>query len=90
MSELAFIVSDLHLGNSYFHKDNFLSWLDRLPAGAQLILNGDIIDDPDDPMPAAHQAVLDSASAVLPHALSSPSPAPRLSAIRAARIGCSV
>jgi len=59
MSELAFIVSDLHLGNSYFHKDNFLSWLDRLPAGAQLILNGDIIDDPDDPMPAAHQAVLD-------------------------------
>ena len=59
MSEAAFIVSDLHLGNGYFFRESFLSWLDQLPAGAQLILNGDIIDDPDKPMEADHQAVLD-------------------------------
>ncbi len=54
----SFIVSDLHLGSDYFHDGEFLAWLDALPAGAQLVLNGDIIDDPRYTLSAAHQAVL--------------------------------
>ena len=56
-AEVSFIVSDLHLGSEYFFHRDFLSWLDHLPPGAQLILNGDIIDDPDQPLGPEHQAV---------------------------------
>ena len=59
MSEPAsYIVSDLHLGNTYFHRDAFLAWLDSLPDGARLVLNGDTIDDPREPLPEEHQQVL--------------------------------
>jgi UDP-2,3-diacylglucosamine pyrophosphatase LpxH len=54
----AFIASDLHLGSPYCHHRPFLAWLDSLPAAAQLILNGDIIDDPRHPLGPEHQAVL--------------------------------
>jgi UDP-2,3-diacylglucosamine pyrophosphatase LpxH len=46
------------LGSDYFHDAEFLAWLEALPTGAQLILNGDIIDDPRYPLSSAHQAVL--------------------------------
>lgn len=60
MSETAsYIVSDLHLGNAYFDRQAFLSWLDSLPRGARLVLNGDTIDDPRDPLPEAHRKVLE-------------------------------
>jgi len=55
----AFIVSDLHLGSEYFYHHRFLSWLDKLPADAQLILNGDTIDDPRRSLGSAHEAVLE-------------------------------
>lgn len=54
----AFIVSDLHLGSPYCRHRPFLAWLASLPAAAPLILNGDIIDDPRDPLGPEHQAVL--------------------------------
>lgn len=57
--ERSFIVSDLHLGSAYFHHETFLSWLDALPAGARLVLNGDIVDEPGRPLPDEHLAVLD-------------------------------
>ncbi|MBT3193895.1 MAG: hypothetical protein HN341_15230, partial [Verrucomicrobia bacterium] len=38
-----FITSDLHLGIEQSRVDAFLAFLDTLPAGAQLVLNGDII-----------------------------------------------
>jgi UDP-2,3-diacylglucosamine pyrophosphatase LpxH len=57
--ERSFIVSDLHLGSAYFHHETFISWLDALPGGVQLVLNGDIIDDPRAPLPEEHGAVLD-------------------------------
>ena len=57
--ELSFIVSDLHLGSEFFHQELFFSWLDQLPPGARLVLNGDIVDDSRKSLPAGHQAVLD-------------------------------
>ncbi len=54
----SFVVSDLHLGNHYFFCDSFLSWLDGVPEGAGLILNGDILDKPERPLDDEHHAVL--------------------------------
>jgi UDP-2,3-diacylglucosamine pyrophosphatase LpxH len=54
-----YIVSDLHLGNEHFCHDHFISWLNSLPEGAQLILNGDVLDDPELPLNSAHAQVLD-------------------------------
>jgi UDP-2,3-diacylglucosamine pyrophosphatase LpxH len=56
---LVFVVSDLHLGNRYCRQGAFLSWLDSLPVAADLILNGDTIDNPREPLPPQDQAVLD-------------------------------
>ena len=54
-----FIVSDLHLGSAYFYHRNFSSWLDALPKGVPLVLNGDVIDEPGQALPDAHRAVLE-------------------------------
>ena len=54
-----YIVSDLHLGSEYFGRENFLRFLDGLPDGAGLVLNGDTIDEPGDPLPAEHERVLE-------------------------------
>lgn len=53
-----YIVSDLHLGSSYFRRENFVRFLDTLPAGARLVLNGDILDEPGDPLSPEHAAVV--------------------------------
>jgi len=53
-----YIVSDLHLGSSYFRLENFVGFLDTLPAGARLVLNGDILDEPGDPLSPEHAAVV--------------------------------
>ena len=37
----------------------FLSWLDALPKGVPLVLNGDVIDEPGRALPDAHRAVLE-------------------------------
>ena len=54
-----FIVSDLHLGSAYFYHRHFSAWLDALPPEVPLVLNGDVIDDPGQALPAAHRAVLE-------------------------------
>ncbi len=54
-----YIVSDLHLGNDHFRQGDFLSWMDSLPEGARLVLNGDVLDDPSIPLSADHARVLD-------------------------------
>ena len=59
VNQLSFIISDLHLGSKFFNKEKFLSWLDGLAPEAQLILNGDIIDNPAAVLCADHQAVLE-------------------------------
>ena len=54
-----YIVSDLHLGNEHCCRENFISWLDTLPEGAHLVLNGDVLDDPHKPLRDDHSHVLD-------------------------------
>ncbi|MEC8993700.1 MAG: UDP-2,3-diacylglucosamine diphosphatase [Candidatus Latescibacterota bacterium] len=53
-----YIVSDVHLGNRHCHLEQFGQFLDGLPAEACLVLNGDIIDEPDDPLPEADAQIL--------------------------------
>jgi hypothetical protein len=42
----AIIVSDLHIGSRYFLYDNFERFLGNVSEDYELILNGDIIDNP--------------------------------------------
>lgn len=58
MADGTYIVSDLHLGSPYFCRQNFVAFLDDLPPGARLVLNGDTIDEPGEPLPPAHAEVL--------------------------------
>jgi UDP-2,3-diacylglucosamine pyrophosphatase LpxH len=53
-----YIVSDLHIGSPYFRQEAFLQFLDGLPEGARLVLNGDTLDEPGEPLSAAHAAVV--------------------------------
>ena len=53
-----YIVSDLHLGSAYFRRENFVRFLDAMPAQAGLVLNGDTIDEPGDPLSTEHEAVV--------------------------------
>ncbi len=57
--DLAFIVSDLHLGSPHFYCREFIAFLDQLPAGATLVLNGDIIDDVRRRLPSTPRSVVD-------------------------------
>jgi UDP-2,3-diacylglucosamine pyrophosphatase LpxH len=54
------IVSDLHLGSPHCQAARFLAFLQGIPDGATLILNGDTIDRSPESLPAEHQAVLDA------------------------------
>ena len=58
-SQHSFIISDLHLGSEFFCREKFLSWLEDLEPEAQLILNGDIIEDSASALCAEHRAVLE-------------------------------
>ena len=55
----AIIVSDLHIGSGYFKSGPFERFLKELPAGHELILNGDIIDSPYVKMELSEQRILD-------------------------------
>ena len=54
-----YIVSDVHLGNRHCHRENFLRFIDQLPDSARLVLNGDIVDEPDDPLSAEDEQIVD-------------------------------
>ncbi|MDX1707278.1 MAG: metallophosphoesterase [Desulfobacterales bacterium] len=55
----AIIISDLHIGSRYFLRANFIQFLQNVPRDHELILNGDIIDNPYAKMSSADQALLD-------------------------------
>lgn len=55
----AIVVSDLHIGCPYFLYREFERFLEWIPGGHELVLNGDVIDNPYDKVKPAHQRVLD-------------------------------
>ena len=55
----AIIVSDLHIGSRYFLYDNFERFLGNVSEDYELILNGDIIDNPYEKLKPPHQRILD-------------------------------
>ena len=54
----AIIVSDLHIGSPYFLHQGFERFLNNIPEDCELILNGDVIDDPNQKLQPAHQRIL--------------------------------
>ena len=55
---LAVVVSDLHLGSPHFRADTFVRLLAALPPGVRLVVNGDTLDRPGQPLDAAASAAL--------------------------------
>ncbi len=55
----AIIVSDLHIGSRYFFYHEFERFLRDIPQDHELILNGDIIDNPYAKLIRPHQGILD-------------------------------
>jgi len=55
----AIIVSDLHIGSRYFFYHEFERFFRDIPQDHELILNGDIIDNPYEKLIRPHQEILD-------------------------------
>jgi len=55
----AIIVSDLHIGSRYFLYQDFERFLGNISEDHELILNGDIIDNPYEKLKQSHQRILD-------------------------------
>ena len=55
----AIIVSDLHIGSRYFFYQYFERLLENIPEDYEVILNGDIIDNPYADLKPPHQRILD-------------------------------
>jgi UDP-2,3-diacylglucosamine pyrophosphatase LpxH len=53
------IVSDLHIGSRFFVIAAFENFLNQLPEDCQLVLNGDIIDNPYEKLGPSHREILD-------------------------------
>jgi len=55
------ITSDVHLGSRHCRAEAFLAFLEALPAGDRLVLNGDVVTHfaREQALPPAHAAVLD-------------------------------
>ena len=55
----AIIVSDLHIGTRFFQAQRFESFLQSLPKGCDLILNGDVTDEIEKSFDQLHQRILE-------------------------------
>ena len=55
----AIIVSDLHIGLPQFHRQEFLDLVEPLSADTTLVLNGDILDNPNKQLSAQDRHVVD-------------------------------
>ena len=55
----AIIVSDLHIGSRYFLYQDFERFLENISEDHELVLNGDIIDNPYTKLKSLHQRILD-------------------------------
>jgi UDP-2,3-diacylglucosamine pyrophosphatase LpxH len=54
----AIVVSDLHIGSQFFLHKDFEAFLRNVPEECELVLNGDVIDDPAQKLGYAHERVL--------------------------------
>ncbi len=52
------VVGDLHLGSSHCRRDALSCFLDSLQAGDRLVLNGDTVDSPAQPLSSVDRALL--------------------------------
>ena len=55
----AIIVSDLHIGSRYFLFHKFKSFIESIPSDYELIINGDLIDNPKNKLTHIHQRIFD-------------------------------
>ncbi len=55
----AVIVSDLHIGSRYFLCQEFGRFLGNIPEGYELVLNGDVLDNPYTKLKPSHQRIMD-------------------------------
>lgn len=53
------IVSDLHLGCSYFACREFTRFFEDIPQDFDIILNGDVLDNPHMNLSPSHRATLE-------------------------------
>ena len=53
------IVSDLHIGSRFFATAVFEQFLNQMPEDCELVLNGDVIDNPYIKLNPSHQKILD-------------------------------
>jgi DNA polymerase II small subunit/DNA polymerase delta subunit B len=61
----AIIVSDLNIGSRYFLYDDFERFIGNVSEDHELILNGDVIDDPYEKLKPPHQRILDHRAEIL-------------------------
>jgi UDP-2,3-diacylglucosamine pyrophosphatase LpxH len=54
----AIVVSDLHIGSRFFLHHDFEKFLRNIPEDCELILNGDIIDNPNKKLQPSHKKIL--------------------------------
>lgn len=52
------ITSDVHIGSPHCRVDACIDFLERLPDGMTLVLNGDTLDQPREPIPRAQQPIV--------------------------------
>ena len=53
------IISDLHIGSEYFLSKDFEGFIENLSEGDELVLNGDIINNPRKKLAPRHQRMMD-------------------------------
>jgi UDP-2,3-diacylglucosamine pyrophosphatase LpxH len=53
------IISDLHIGSPYFYGEAFEQFIGEIPEGHELVLNGDIIDNPYTKLNPSEQHILE-------------------------------
>ena len=53
------IVSDLHIGSRFFATAAFEQFLNQMPEDCELVLNGDVVDNPYMKLNPSHQKILD-------------------------------
>ena len=53
------IVSDLHIGSRFFVAEAFEQFLSQMPEDCELVLNGDVIDNPFVDLNPSHRKILD-------------------------------